>query len=586
MPRRRSPPAAGSRVARRRSRRSAVEPLLPTLVLVWLAGVALLSLRLLTGWLWVQRLRTHGVAAGRTTWQRAWRAARAPPAHLRARSRCSNRRSSTCRRSIGWLKPVVLLPASALAGLTPQQLEAILAHELAHIRRHDYLVNLLQTLVETLLFYHPAVWWLSRRIRVERENCCDDLAVSLCGDPVAYADGARRSRSAASGPRRPSLAMAATGGSLLQRVRRLLGAPSSHAGRGPAGSPARVALLLIGGIAARRRRRAAGVTRRVSSPLAAADRSSRGTSARRRRVAVASRAERHPVRAAWRHRRPAAARSGRRTTSTPPSCGRRPRRRSRRAAPAPPAPPASRRERCTGRAGAAPQLPRRRRRRRPAPPVAARRASATASTTRTATGSGRTTARSCRSTTPARSSSPTTTPTSGRCRRAAPEDLATATGSAGTRSRSASATASSSAATTSTAPSGRSSRKAARGCTQNLPKFVRNTGIGAAGARRAHSEVRRRPAVTGRNLAASTAATSRASTSSELFKQATLTPDQYRQVMAQASREMHSDYELAPAAHRRRRSAAERRSVARGVLHGRQPASSPTTSCAASIRRC
>ena len=88
---------------------------------------------------------------------------------------------------IGWLKPVVLLPASALAGLSPNQVEAILAHELAHIRRHDYLVNLLQTLVETLLFYHPAVWWLSRRIRAERENCCDDLAVSLCGDPVAYA---------------------------------------------------------------------------------------------------------------------------------------------------------------------------------------------------------------------------------------------------------------------------------------------------------------------------------------------------------------------------------------------------------------
>ena len=79
------------------------------------------------------------------------------------------------------------MPVSALAGLTPRQVEAILAHELAHIRRHDYVVNLLQTVVETLLFYHPAVWWLSHRIRVERENCCDDLAVSLCGDPVAYA---------------------------------------------------------------------------------------------------------------------------------------------------------------------------------------------------------------------------------------------------------------------------------------------------------------------------------------------------------------------------------------------------------------
>ena len=131
---------------------------------------------------------------------------------------------------IGWLKPVVLLPASALAGLAPNQIEAILAHELAHIRRHDYLVNLCRRVVETLLFYHPAVWWLSRRIRAERENCCDDLAVSLCGDPVAYAaalaelEGLRSTTG--------DLVLAATGGSLLQRVRRLLGAPT-HAGRAP-----------------------------------------------------------------------------------------------------------------------------------------------------------------------------------------------------------------------------------------------------------------------------------------------------------------------------------------------------------------
>ena len=151
---------------------------------------------------------------------------------------------------IGWLKPVVLLPASALAALSPQQLEAILAHELAHIRRHDYLVNLLQTLVETLLFYHPAVWWLSRRIRIERENCCDDLAVSLCGDPVAYANAladleSLRSETAPT----HHIAMAATGGALLQRVRRLLGAPSSHSGRGPAWLAGSAALLLVGGIA-------------------------------------------------------------------------------------------------------------------------------------------------------------------------------------------------------------------------------------------------------------------------------------------------------------------------------------------------
>ena len=86
---------------------------------------------------------------------------------------------------VGWLNPVVLLPASALSGLTPTQIEALLAHELAHVRRHDYLVNLLQSVVETLLFYHPAVWWVSAHVRAEREHCCDDLAVAVC-DRLVY----------------------------------------------------------------------------------------------------------------------------------------------------------------------------------------------------------------------------------------------------------------------------------------------------------------------------------------------------------------------------------------------------------------
>ena len=82
---------------------------------------------------------------------------------------------------------MVLLPSATLLGLTPEQLEAVIAHELAHIKRYDYLVNMLQMLVETLLFYHPAVWWLSARIRHERELCCDDLAVDSCGDALCYA---------------------------------------------------------------------------------------------------------------------------------------------------------------------------------------------------------------------------------------------------------------------------------------------------------------------------------------------------------------------------------------------------------------
>lgn len=125
--------------------------------------------------------------------------------------------------AMGWLKPTVLLPASALSGLAPEALEALLAHELAHIRRHDYLVNMLQTAVETLLFYHPAVWWVSHRMRVEREFCCDDLAARTCGSPVTYARALAEMEALRVVVPRPALA--ANGGSLLERVARLVGRP-------------------------------------------------------------------------------------------------------------------------------------------------------------------------------------------------------------------------------------------------------------------------------------------------------------------------------------------------------------------------
>ena len=227
-----------------------LEGFLPMLMPLWLAGVSLLSLRLFTGWLWVQRLRTRGVTPTDAP-LREMAARLARRLHIARAVTLLESRMVDVPTVIGFLKPVVLLPASALAGLSTQQVEAILAHELAHIRRHDYLVNLLQTLVETLLFYHPAVWWISRRIRVERENCCDDLAVSLCGDPVAYATALadlEALRSSGPTPER-HIAMAATGGSLRLRVRRLLGAPSSHSGRGPAWLAAVAALSLIGCVA-------------------------------------------------------------------------------------------------------------------------------------------------------------------------------------------------------------------------------------------------------------------------------------------------------------------------------------------------
>ena len=114
-----------------------------------------------------------------------------------------------------------------LAGLPPQQLELILAHELAHLRRCDYLLNLVQTAIETLLFYHPAVWWVSRQIRVERESCCDEQAAAA-GDRLAYARALASLAELCRQPRlaSPGLALGADGGSLSARIRRVLGLPS------------------------------------------------------------------------------------------------------------------------------------------------------------------------------------------------------------------------------------------------------------------------------------------------------------------------------------------------------------------------
>jgi beta-lactamase regulating signal transducer with metallopeptidase domain len=121
---------------------------------------------------------------------------------------------------LGWFRPVVMLPARALTGLTEAQIEAVIAHELAHIRRLDCFVNLFQIGVETLLFYHPAVWWVSQRIRAERENCCDDEAIAVCGDAVNYARALTLMEEWRTAP---SLMMAANRSPLSQRVLRLLG---------------------------------------------------------------------------------------------------------------------------------------------------------------------------------------------------------------------------------------------------------------------------------------------------------------------------------------------------------------------------
>lgn len=190
---------------------------------IWLSGVIVLSLRLAAGWLQIRRLRRRGTSAPAADWVERL-AAIAGRLDVSRPVRLAQSALAESPMTMGWLRPVILLPAGALTGLAPSQIEAILAHELAHIRRHDYAINLVQAVIETMLFYHPAIWWVSHRMRVEREFCCDDIAIEACGDATVYARALADMETMRA---MPGPALAASGGSLLERVARLMGRPAT-----------------------------------------------------------------------------------------------------------------------------------------------------------------------------------------------------------------------------------------------------------------------------------------------------------------------------------------------------------------------
>lgn len=188
-------------------------------VQAWFFGVLVLSLRPAAGLFFIERLRLkQGTPLAGALGARCVELQRRLKVH-RVVQYCESVQLNA-PAVVGWFRPVVLLPVSALTGLSTQQLEAVIAHELAHVKRLDAFVNLFQMAAETLLFYHPAVWWLSKRIRAERENCCDDVAISLGGNAVEYA---RALAAMAEWQSAPALAMAANRSPLTARVARLLG---------------------------------------------------------------------------------------------------------------------------------------------------------------------------------------------------------------------------------------------------------------------------------------------------------------------------------------------------------------------------
>jgi GWxTD domain-containing protein len=196
---------------------------IPWLAPFWLLGVCVFYLRYAAGWFSLIKLRRRGTCDAPAEWQRRL----AELARELGISRPVTLVESLLTEApvvLGHFRPSILVPLSFLSGLPPQYIEAILLHELAHVRRADYLVNICQRVVEGFLFYHPAAWWISRVVRAERENCCDDEVIAFRGDAHEYAlalAALEQNRSQVNGAELEA-AVAATGGNLMKRIHRLL----------------------------------------------------------------------------------------------------------------------------------------------------------------------------------------------------------------------------------------------------------------------------------------------------------------------------------------------------------------------------
>jgi len=228
---------------------------LPWLTAGWMLGVSFFAARSGLFWVRARRLSRTGLRPAPNAVQRMV-VMIGSELRLRRRVRVFESALASVPSVVGWLSPVVLLPVGACQALTVDQVRSIVAHEMAHVRRHDQLVNWLQTLFECLLFFHPAAWWLSGRLRAEREYCCDDVAVGLCGNARQYARalwtletlrGASHPADVSTG----GVALSSHGGSLMERITRLVGVADTPRRR-PASwlAPGSAALLMVAALAA------------------------------------------------------------------------------------------------------------------------------------------------------------------------------------------------------------------------------------------------------------------------------------------------------------------------------------------------
>ncbi len=196
----------------------------PLIVTIWLLGILVFTLKFIGGIAYTQRLKYYRIINVSDEWQKKFKEL-CEKLNIKRTVKIYESALAKVPMVIGLLKPVILLPVSAFTGLSPRQLESIIVHELAHIIRRDYLVNLLQSILEILFFYHPAVWWINGIIRTERENCCDDIAIEQTGDSVNYAKALAGIQEQLLLKENLAMAIAGHKNKLLKRIKRLLNQP-------------------------------------------------------------------------------------------------------------------------------------------------------------------------------------------------------------------------------------------------------------------------------------------------------------------------------------------------------------------------
>lgn len=198
---------------------------IPLVVTLWLLGMLVFTLKFLGGLAYTQRLKYYRVLPVSEQWQQTFQRLK-KSLNLQKGVRILQSTLVKVPMVIGYFKPVVLIPVSAFTGLSPGQLETVIMHELAHIFRNDYLINILQSIVEIVFFYHPAVWWMSRVVRTEREHCCDDIAIEKSGDSMNFARALANIQEQVLSGENLAMAIGSGNNSLLKRIKRLLNQPN------------------------------------------------------------------------------------------------------------------------------------------------------------------------------------------------------------------------------------------------------------------------------------------------------------------------------------------------------------------------